>query len=159
MDMGPWGLVTLALGATPTLTAELELELELLPVEVLVLPVLDDELLLLLEELLLEELELDLPPDLPPAFELELELAAALRPNLRLPTEPCIAMPASMGARPRAIVISQRVRLIRSLRASGSRTNPSARRAMPTERKNPRQPARYTQWLGNQTSPPTTYND
>jgi hypothetical protein len=116
MDMGPWGLVTLALGATPTLTAELELELELLPVEVLVLPVLEEELLLLLEEL-----ELDLPPDLPPAFELELELelAAALRPNLRLPTEPCIAMPASMGASPRAIAISQRVRLIRSLRAIG----------------------------------------
>jgi hypothetical protein len=77
--MGPWGLVTFALGATPTLTAELELELEL-PVEdeLLVLP--DDELLLL------EEVELDLPSDLPPAFELE--LAAALRPNLRLPTGP-----------------------------------------------------------------------
>jgi hypothetical protein len=64
----------LALGVTPTLTAELELEL--LPVEEPVLPVLDDGLLLLLDEL-----ELDLPPDLPPAFGLE--LAAALRPNLR----------------------------------------------------------------------------
>jgi len=124
-------LVTLALGATPTLTAELELEL--LPVEVLVLPVLVDELLLLLDEP-----ESDLVPDLPPAFELE--LAAALRPNLRLPIEPCITMPASMGARPRAIVISQRVRLI-VLSVQTVCAIPPARRAVPAERKNPRQPA------------------
>jgi len=114
MDMGPWGLVTLALGATPTLTAELEL----LPVEELLLPVLDEELFLLADEL-----ELDLPPALAPAFELE--LAAALRPNLRLATWAGIAMLASIGARPRAIVISQRLRFIRSLRANGLRNDTS----------------------------------
>src|SRR5438105_12942478 len=107
MDMGPWGLVTLALGATPTLTAAPELELELLPVEELLLPVLEEELLLP------DELELDLPP------VFELELRAAPRPSFRPPTGRCIAMPASMGASPRTIVISQRVRFIRSLRANG----------------------------------------
>src|SRR4051812_20286859 len=66
--IGPWGLVTLALGTTPTLTAELELELEL-PVEDELLVLLDDELLLL------DESEFDLPPDLAPAFELELAAA------------------------------------------------------------------------------------
>ncbi len=63
MEIGPWGLVTLALGATPTLTAELELELELEPV-------LEDELLLEL---------LDLAADFPPPLGLELD--AALRPG------------------------------------------------------------------------------
>ena len=87
----------------PALMPELELELELL-----------EELLLLFAEL-----EADLPLDLPPAFELE--LAAALMPSLRLPGSPT-AMLASMGAKPRAIVISQRLRFIRSLRANGLRT-------------------------------------
>ena len=81
---------------------ELELELELL-----------EELLLLLE------LALEFPVDLAPA--LELELAAAWRPSLKLPGRSS-AMPASMGARPRAITISQRPRFIRSLRANGLRT-------------------------------------
>jgi hypothetical protein len=57
-------LVTLALGATPTLTEELELEL------------LEDELELLLPD----ELELELlPPDLPPGLALEPPVALALR--------------------------------------------------------------------------------
>lgn len=93
----------------PTLTLELELELEL--------ELLEDD------ELLLDELELELFPALPPA--LELEAAAALRPSLRLLPGICMTMPASMGARPRAIVISQRVRFIRSLRAIGLRTTAS----------------------------------
>ena len=82
----------MALGATPTLTLELELELE---------PVEDEPLLLLVEELLL-----DLPPPL------GLELDAALMPRCTPTTGRCIAMLPSMGAIPRAIVISQRVRPI-----------------------------------------------
>jgi hypothetical protein len=132
-------LVTLALGLMPTLTAELELELE--PV----LDVLEDELALLL----LDEPALDLPPpDLPPALDVELDDEAA-KLKLTLEPEPCTAMLASIGARPSAIVISQRVRLIRSLRAIGLRKNPSARRASLTERKNPRLPASQTQWRGS----------
>ena len=131
MASGPWGLVTLALGLTPTLTAELELELELL----------EDEL----ELLLLDEFALDLPlPDLPPPLDAELDEAD----RLKLTPVPgrCMAMVASMGAKPRIIVISQRERFIRSLRAIGLRTTPPARRAKPTERKNPRLPASHTHW-------------
>jgi len=99
--MGPWGLVTLALGAIPTRTPEQALELPEEPV------------------LLLAELELEFPLDLPPA--LEVELAAAFRPSFRLPG--CSsAMPVSMGAKARVIVISQRRPFIRSLRANGLRT-------------------------------------
>jgi hypothetical protein len=63
VERGPWGFVTLALGAIPTLTDELELEL------------LDDEepLLLLPDELLLELLLPELPEGLaldPAALEL-----------------------------------------------------------------------------------------
>ena len=86
----------MALGATPTLTLELELELE--PVE--------DELLVLL----LEELLLDLPPDFPAALGLELD--AALTPRWKPAIGRWIAMLPSMGASPKAIVISQRVRPI-----------------------------------------------
>jgi len=130
MASGPWGLVTLALGLTPTLTAELELELELL----------EEELALLL----LDEFELDLlPPDLPP---LDVELDEADRLKLTPVPGRCMAMVASMGAKPRIIVISQRERFIRSLRAIGLRTTPPARRAKPTERKNPRLPASHTHW-------------
>lgn len=95
----------------PALTPELELEL------------LEDELLLLPDELAL----VLLPPDLPPALGVELE-AEARPKNTPVPGR-CMAMLASMGDRPRANVISQRVRFIRSLRAIGLRSTPSVRRA------------------------------
>jgi hypothetical protein len=103
IEIGPWGLVTLALGATPTLTPELEeLELELVLEDELPPPVL-----------------VDFPPDFPPPLGLELD--EELRLKCRLPPGRCIAMLPSMGAKPRAIAISQRVRFIRSLRANGLR--------------------------------------
>ena len=79
--MGPWGLVTLALGATPVATLELELELLL---------ELEEE-----PESPFDALLLDFPP------ALELETAAACSPSLRLPAGRPMAMPASMGAMPR----------------------------------------------------------
>ena len=97
VESGPWGLVTLALGAIPTLTEELELEL------------LEEEE----ELLLLDELELELfPPDLPDGLALDPVAALALRCKL-LPGRSSAMLP-SMGARPRAIVISQRVRSMSS---------------------------------------------
>jgi len=92
VERGPWGLVTFALGAMPTLIEELELEL------------LEEE-----DELLLpEELELELLPDLPEGLALEPVAALALRKTW-LPGRSKAMLP-SMGARPKAIVISQRVR-------------------------------------------------
>jgi hypothetical protein len=97
VEIGPWGLVTLALGLTPALTLELPLEPG---VELGV------------------ELELELPVELPLEFPLDLEPAAvaAFTAELALGRIPlpggCNAMPPSMGANPSAMVIIQRVRPI-----------------------------------------------
>jgi len=114
----------LALGATPVATLELELELLL---------ELEEE-----PESPFDALLLDFPP------ALELETAAACSPSLRLPAGRPMAMLASMGAMPRAIAISHRVRFIVLSVLSVCAKTPPARRAIPTERNTHDYPRSHT---------------
>jgi len=117
---GPCGLVTLALGAfTPCVTDEPELpeELEELPPD------------------FAPELAPELPPELAP------ELAPVLTLDVTLLRCGCTATPPSMGASPRAIVITQRVRSIVLSVLSVCTHQRRAQRPLRFAHKNPRLPA------------------